>query len=203
MTQGNRPDDEVLAARPTSYDVHPNVLRRWSPRAFDEREVPEDVLFSLFEAARYAPSANNEQPWRYVLARTKEDREKFYDFIAEGNRSWCERAPALAVLAAKKTSTRNGNPMRTYAFDAGASWALLALEATNKGLYTHAMGGFDGAKAKEALGFSDDYEPMIVIAIGYRGDPAVLTEGQREREKPSPRRPLQDIVLEGAFRGEA
>jgi len=203
MTQENRPDDEALAARPTTYDVHPNVLSRWSPRAFEEREVPEDVLFGLFEAARYAPSANNEQPWRYVLARTKEDREKFYGFINEGNRSWCERAPALALLAAKKTSAKTGNPMRTYAFDAGSSWALLALEATNKGLYTHAMGGFDGAKAKEALGFSDDYEPMVVIAIGYRGDPAVLTEGQREREKPSTRKPLQDILHEGTFRGEA
>jgi len=200
MPQSNRPSPEVQAARPTAYEVHPNVLNRWSPRAFDEREVPEELLFGLFEAARYAPSANNEQPWRYVIARTKEDREKFYAFINEGNRSWCERAPALAVLAAKKTSSKTGNPMRTYAFDAGASWALLALEATNKGLATHAMGGFDAAKAKEALGFSDDYEPMIVIAIGYRGDPAVLTESQREREKPSPRKPLTDILHEGAFR---
>ncbi|TLS54055.1 nitroreductase family protein [Paenibacillus antri] len=202
MAETNRPDDEVREARPTAYEVHPNVLQRWSPRAFDEREVPEELLFGLFEAARYAPSANNEQPWRYVLARTKEDREAFYEFINEGNRSWCERAPALALLAAKKTSTRNGNPMRTYAFDAGASWATLALEATNKGLVTHAMGGFDAAKAKEALGFTDDYEPMIVIAIGYRGDPAVLTEGQREREKPSPRKPLSEIVHEGKFTGE-
>jgi len=191
---------EVRAARSTAYPVSPAILNRWSPRAFQEKEVPEDELFALFEAARYAPSANNEQPWRYVFARTKADREAFWTFINEGNRSWCERAPVLALLAAKRTSSTSGKPMRTYAFDAGSSWALLAAEAASRGLATHAMGGFDALKAKETLGIPDDYEPMIVIAIGYRGDPAMLTEGQREREQPSGRKPLEEIAMEGAFR---
>lgn len=198
MTKELTTSDEIKAVRPTDFEVHPYILNRWSSRAFDDRQIPEETLFSLFEAARFAPSANNEQPWRYVIARTKEDRERFYTFINEGNRAWCERAPVLAVLAAKRTSSR-GNPMRTYAFDTGASWGMLAVEAKYRGLNTRAMGGFDGAKAKETLSLSDDYEPMIVIAIGYPGDAGTLPEELRERNGPTPRKPREEIVKEGRF----
>lgn len=192
---------ETAAARPTAYPVNPLIVNRWSPRAFESREVPEEALFALFEAARLAPSAMNEQPWRYAFARTGRDREKFLSFINEANRSWCERAPVLAVLLTKKTYSNNGEPNRSSAFDAGASWGYLALEAARQGLAAHAMGGFDREAARTALQLPDDYEPLVAIAIGYRGDPSVLTEGQRQREQPSPRKPLSEIAFEGGFPG--
>ncbi|MCI3924642.1 nitroreductase family protein [Paenibacillus sp. TRM 82003] len=193
---------ETAAARPTTYPVNPLIVNRWSPRAFDEaRDVPEEALFALFEAARLAPSAMNEQPWRYAIARSKEDRETFLSFINEGNRSWCFRAPVLAVLIGKKTYTYNDAPNGSFSFDAGTSWGYLALEAARQGLAAHAMGGFDRAAARSALRLPDDYEPLAAIAIGYQGDPGILNEAQREREKPSPRKPLSDVVFEGGFPG--
>lgn len=190
--------EEVKQARPLEYSINPLIVNRWSPRAFEGRKVPDDVLFSLFEAARFAPSGSNEQPWVYIFARTPEHLALFHSFINESNRSWCERAPVLALVASR-TMARNGNPNRTHAFDAGASWAMLALEATRQGLIAHAMGGFDRGKAGETLGLPRDCEPIAVIAIGYRGDPAILTENQRQREKPSPRNPLDRFLFEGTF----
>ncbi|WP_126426933.1 nitroreductase family protein [Brevibacillus marinus] len=189
---------EVAEHRHAAYDIIPLILNRWSPRSFLPTAVPDDVLFRLFEAARWAPSAGNLQPWRYIIARQQADRERFYTFIHEGNRRWCEQAPVLAVILAKKTNTQ-GEPNPAYAFDAGASWAYLALEAVRQGLVTHAMGGFDREKARDVLAIPDDYDPLAVIAIGYRGERSALPADLQEREKPSSRLSLQEIVLEGRF----
>lgn len=166
MTKSHFP--EVAENRSAAYEIDPVFLNRWSPRSFKEDQVPDDVLFSLFEAARWAPSASNEQPWRFIVARTAEDKQRFYPFIAEGNRIWCEKAPVLALILSKTVSGR-GTFNRAHAFDAGAAWGYLALQATKLGLITHAMGGFDPEKAKEVLGVPDDYELHAVIAIGYQG----------------------------------
>jgi nitroreductase len=190
---------EVQAIRTVSQNIEPLILNRWSPRAFAEQEVSGEVLTSLFEAARYAPSASNLQPWRFIVAKREEDRRKFHSFIVEKNRQWCERAPVLVLVAGQQINAANGKPNRTYAFDTGAAWAYLALEATRQGLIAHAMAGFMQDKAKEVLGIPDHYEPLIVIAIGYRGDVAVLDPEFQEREKPSARNPLTDIVFEGRF----
>lgn len=180
------------------YDINPLILNRWSPRAFASTPVAEQDLLSLFEAARWAPSASNIQPWRYVMARTREDLEKFYSFINESNRVWCEHAPVLAIVMSHSMSP-TGRPSRSHAFDAGASWAYLAIEAVSRGLYTHAMGGFDRDKAREVLQIPADYDVHAVIAIGYRGDAAQLNENNQAREHPSGRRALTETLYEGMF----
>lgn len=189
---------QVKESREASYDIDPIFLNRWSPRSYKSDAIPDEVLFSLFEAARWAPSASNEQPWRFVFACTQEDKERFYPFIAEGNRVWCEKAPVLVLAISKTISSRNTHN-RAHAFDTGTAWGYLALEATRQGLVTHAMGGFDPEKAREALGIPEGYEPQAVIAVGYQGDKAALNEVLQEREKPSARRTLSETVFEGVF----
>lgn len=189
---------QVKENRDAGYSIDPLFLNRWSPRSYKPDTIAEDVLFGLFEAARWAPSANNEQPWRFLLARTQEDRERFYPFIAEGNRVWCEEAPVLVLLVSKTINSR-GDHSRAHAFDAGAAWGYLALEAARQGLVTHAMGGFDREKAREVLGIPEDYEPQVMIAVGYQGEKEALPEALQEREKPSARRALSETVFEGVF----
>ena len=188
----------VMNKRKADYDIDQTFLDRWSPRAYDEKEVPEDVLYGVFEAARWAPSASNEQPWRFIIARTKEDREKFYPFIMDGNRIWCEKAPVLAVLIGNKITSK-GQPNGSVAFDSGAAWSYLALEAARKGLVTHAMGGIFKDKAREILDIPEEYEVYAAISIGYEGKKDELAETLQEREIPSDRRPLKETVFEGTF----
>jgi nitroreductase len=183
--------------RQAEYDIDPVYLNRWSPRSFLDKDVPEDVLWSLFEAARWAPSAFNLQPWRFVIARTPEDREKFYPFISEFNLAWCRKAPVLVLVLSQRVSDRGEN--LSHAFDTGAAWGFLALEAVRKGLITHPMTGFDMAKARETLGIPDEYAIQALIAIGYQGPREALPDGLREREQPSQRRPLSSFVHEGVF----
>jgi nitroreductase len=190
--------EEIEAHRQPDHEIHPQFLTRWSPRAFKEQEVPNDVLHSIFEAARWAPSSNNLQPWRYIVARTSEQRSKFLEFINPSNVEWCQKAPVLAVVASQ-TKAANGNDNGAHAFDAGTSWGFLALEAANQGLITHAMGGFDKAKARVILHVPEDCELHAVIAIGYRGAKESLSERNLEREFPSARNPVGDMVFEGDF----
>ncbi|SDJ99569.1 nitroreductase family protein [Sediminibacillus albus] len=192
-----QPDIEKL--RKAQYDIDPLFINRWSPRSFKaDKEVPEDVLLSIFEAARWAPSALNIQPWKFILARTKKDREKFNSFIMEGNRIWCEKAPVLALIISKKTNDKIGDNA-THAFDTGAAWGYLSLQASQKGLITHPMGGFDREKAREVLNIPEDYAIHAVVAIGYQGEKEALPEKLQEREQPSDRRPLQESIHEGTF----
>jgi nitroreductase len=189
---------EIVAEhRTAAYDIDPVILERWSPRSFSDRNVDESTLLSLLEAARWAPSGSNEQPWRFIIATTAEEKQAFYPFIMEGNRIWCEKAPALILIVSAKTGSRGPNPY--HAFDTGAAWAFLALEAARKGLYTHAMGGFYADKARETLGIPDDYEPQVVVAVGYIGEKESLPPQLQEREKPSTRRPLEESVFRGTF----
>lgn len=183
--------------RQPTYEIDPVFLNRWSPRSFLEKEVPDDVLFGIFEAARWAPSAFNLQPWRFIIARTKEDREKFYPFIGEFNRTWCEKAPVLTLVISKVTTDNGNNP--SHSFDTGAAWGYLSLEATKKGLITHPMTGFDFDKAREILNIPEEYSINALIAIGYQGDKNALPEALQEREQPSSRRPLKESLLEGGF----
>lgn len=189
----------TIQSREAEYDIDEIYLQRWSPRAFLEKEVPEDDLMSLFEAAKWAPSAANMQPWRFIIARTEEDRRRFLSFINEGNVIWCQKAPVL-VAVVSKTTWQDGKEMNpTHAFDAGAAWAYLSLEAIRKGLHTHPMGGFNRQKAKEVLHIPEDYDIHAIIAIGYRGDKADLPEKLQQREKPSQRKKVADIISEGIF----
>lgn len=191
---------EVANIRNAEHEIDSLFLNRWSPRAFLSKEVPDHVLLSLFEAARWAPSAGNSQPWKYIVAKTAEDREQFLSFVNPSNAEWCSKAPVIAVVLANQVNG-NGTANRWGSFDTGTSWGYLALEAGEQGLHVHAMGGFDKDKAKETLQAPDEYEVMAVIAIGYRGEKELLSEKYQEREQPSTRRPLEDMLFEGKFGG--
>src|SRR5699024_4274146 len=147
---------DMTKFRQAAFDIDPAFINRWSPRSFQDKEVPNDVLHSVFEAARWAPSAANLQPWRFVFARSDKDRDTFLSFINEGNVAWCKKAPVL-IAVISKTDRAPGKNNRTHAFDTGAAWGYLALEASRKGLITHGMGGFDREKAKDVLNIPENY----------------------------------------------
>ena len=190
-------DRGVEDFRKPNYSIDSVFVNRWSPRSFLEKTVPNDVLFSLFEAARWAPSAKNTQPWRFILARTEEDKTKFESFILPANLAWCKSAPVLALVLSKKVE--DGQAYRSHAFDVGMASANLALEATKKGLITHFMGGFDVELARQVLEIPSEYELQAVIAIGYQGKKEVLSEALQSREQPSGRKELSDILFEGSL----
>ncbi len=185
-----------VEGREPAADVEPMFVERWSRRAFSARPVSPEILASLFEAARWAPSSRNEQPWLFVYAREPRDLARFRELLVPDNRVWADRVPVLALLFARRAS-RHG-PNRWAPFDAGAAWMALALQAHQVGLSAHAMGGFFEEKVYAALGVPEsEYQAMAAIAIGYPGDPAELPEVVRVRERPSGRRPLEEIAVEG------
>lgn len=188
--------EEVRDRRAADHEITPVFLNRWSPRAFSDRPVSDEDLNGVLEAARWAPSSNNEQPWRFVVARTPEHLAVFHQFLNPSNQVWASRAPALVLVASSK-QRGNGSPNGAHAFDAGTAWGYMTIEAAAKGLWTHAMGGFNRDEARRLLNLPDHFEPHAVMAIGYKGDPAQLPEGQRERERPNGRRPLAESVYEG------
>lgn len=198
-------DEEIQAMRQADHEVPSMFLNRWSPRAFLDEPVEEDTLYRVLEAARWAPSSANEQPWRFIVARTPQDRARFLDFLMPGNQEWNQTVPVIIVIVGKKTYAHTGSydgyPNSTYQFDCGTAWGFLALAAHELGLITHGMAGFDRDKAREALEIPEDYDPIAVIALGKRGDKSMLSETLQAREVPSTRRPLEETVMEGKFSG--
>jgi nitroreductase len=198
-------DTALHAIRPPEADVNPLFVERWSPRAFLEEPLPAEIVRSLFEAARWAPSSANEQPWLFIYATSPEDRARFAQAILPMNRVWAERAPVLAFLFARtrfsQAGSYHGQPNPAATFDAGAAWMSLALQAQMLGLSTHAMGGIDRAEAHRLLDVPDgEYSAVIAIAIGQRAPPSALPAPYAERERPTPRRPLDEVAQEGRFR---
>ncbi|HEY0827915.1 MAG TPA: nitroreductase family protein [Bacilli bacterium] len=187
---------EVQANRESHHSTSPLFLNRWSPRAFTNSPVSEEDLLSILEAAHWAPSSSNQQPWRFITATTEEQLKVFHDFLVPSNRAWAEKAPVL-VLAASYKLSYNGKPNGMHAFDTGTAWGHLALQAVMLGLSTHAMGGFEHDKARSSLKIPEDYDLHAVIAIGYQGDKTLLNESLQEREKPSGRKPLSEVVIQG------
>lgn len=183
----------TITKRSTNYPISNVILNRWSPRAFATTTVADDVLYRLFEAARWAPSARNIQPWRFIIAKTPAQLEAFHSFINDANLVWAKNAPVLAVLVSENT-------YGMHHFDTGTAWGFLALQATKEGLITHPMGGMDKEKAREVLGVPDEFDIQIAIAIGYQGDASKLPEALQAREVPSSRKPLEEIVFEGSFK---
>jgi nitroreductase len=185
---------------PSDFPVHQLIIDRWSPRAFLERPVPSDVLRSLFEAARWAPSSNNEQPWAYIVA-TCDDHENFAKLLSvlvEFNASWAKSAPMLALAVAELNFAKNNAPNRNAQYDTGAATALLSVEATARGLAVHQMAGFDPAKAREVFAIPAGWEAIAALAIGYPGDPNSLPQPLKDRElAPRTRKPLSEFVMAG------
>jgi nitroreductase len=190
--------------KPAATDVtlHELIRNRWSPRAFAEKLVPPEVLRSLFEAARWAPSSNNEQPWAYLVA-TKDNPENFAKMLGvlvEFNANWAKHAPVLALSVAHLKTQRDGKPNRVALHDVGSASAQLTFEANARGLQVHQMAGFDAEKARETFAIPPDWEPVAAMAVGYPGDPESLPEKLRDRElAPRTRKPAGEFVMSGSW----
>lgn len=184
----------------TAYPVHPLIRERWSPRAFADRPVDRETLGSLLEAARWAASCYNEQPWLFLVA-LKEDGpafERALSCLVPFNQAWARHAPVLLLSFARTTFARNGQPNRHAFHDVGAATAQLALQATALGLAAHPMAGIDLDRIRAAYALPKDVEPVAAIAIGWPGDPEALPESLREGEKaPRQRKSLDEMVLGG------
>ena len=184
------------------HPIHELIARRWSPYAFAERPVLEDDLRSLFEAARWAASSYNEQPWSYLLA-TKDNPaefERLLSCLVEGNQAWAAAAPVLALGCTRLTFTRNGKPNAAAVHDLGLASANLTFEATARGLFVHQMIGILPDRAREVYGIPDDVQPLTGLAIGYAADPAALPEKYRDRDlAPRPRKPQSEFVFGGKW----
>lgn len=187
--------------RHADHPIDPLILNRWSPRAMSGAPLTPAELLPLFEAARWAPSGGNGQPWRFVYAlRGDAAFADFLDLLEPGNRVWCERAGALVVIVAR-TRRPNGKPIGTYAFDAGAAWMALALQGSAAGLVVHGMAGFDYARAAVLVGATDGYAVQAMIAIGHPGKVADLPPALQEREVPSGREPVAAFAFAGRLPG--
>jgi nitroreductase len=176
------------------------IRERWSPRAFADQPVSPDVLRSILEAARWAPSSSNEQPWAYLVAG-KDDPENFAKMLSvlvEFNVSWAKNAPVLALSIAHLKMQRDGKPNRHALHDVGSASAQLTFEANSRGLFVHQMAGFDLEKARQVFNIPADWEPVAAMAIGYPGDPESLPPRLRDRElAPRTRKPLSEFVITG------
>ena len=190
----------------TAAPLHPPPRARWSPRAFSPRPVPRAALRTLFEAARWAPSSGNNQPWRFVVATVDGEPEAHARLLAclnEGNRRWAFRAPVLVFACTKLTIERPDRPPRDNAhawYDLGQAVAHLSVQATADGLFVHQMAGFDAAAARTACGVPDGYAVVTAVAIGYFGDVDDLDEDLRVRERaPRVRRAVGESVWRGRW----
>ncbi len=187
---------------PVEFPVNELIQNRWSPRAFSDKLVPHEVLRSLFEAARWAPSSSNEQPWAYIVA-TKDDPENFdksLGVLVEFNANWAKKAPVLVIAVAQLAFAKNNAPNRNAQYDVGAASLQLSIEATARGLVVHQMAGFDPETAKEAYDIPQGWEPIAAMAIGYPGDASSLPEPLQSREKaPRSRKRIREFVMSGQW----
>ncbi|MEI9930295.1 MAG: nitroreductase family protein [Rhizomicrobium sp.] len=198
------PNQIEAHGRSAQHPVHDIFLERWSPRAFTGEAIPQAVLNTILEAGRWAPSAFNAQPWRFVYARRDTaDWDRLFGLLAPFNQLWCRNAAALIFVFSKTTFRAPGKDedeaSRSHAFDAGAAWAHIALQTTLLGWHAHAMLGFDHEAALSALKAPIAYRAQAAIAIGRRGERTLLDEALAKREVPSERLPLDRIAKEGAF----
>jgi nitroreductase len=185
-----------------SYPIHDLIARRWSPRAFSDRRVPPEQLLSLLEAARWAASSFNEQPWEFIVATKDEaaDYERLASCLSEGNRIWATSAPVLMLSIAKRFFEDGGEENRHAFHDVGMAMGNFLLQATALGLFVHQMAGFDVERARMLFGLPAGYDPVAMIALGYQGDPQSLPPKLREREVAlRTRKPLEKFVFSGRW----
>jgi len=188
---------DKLKHAPDVSGVQELIRQRWSPRAFSDKEIPAADLKTLFEAARWAASSSNEQPWRFLVGRRGDETyQKIFNALVPFNQSWAKSAPVLVLSVAKKTFTEKGTPNRHALHDTGAATANLFLQATAIGLHTHSMAGFDPEQLRASFAIPSDYEIGAVVAIGYFGDPGGLPEHLHKIEvSPRQRKPVEEFVF--------
>lgn len=193
-----------MTSRQSDHPIDPLFLERWSPRSFDGSPVPQEDLERMFEAARWAPSAFNSQPWRFLYAHHGDPHwETFVNVLVPFNIGWAQHAAVLVYVLSDTLpfTDKEGRPSSslTHSYDSGAAWALLALQAWRMGYYAHGMSGIELDRAREALRVPDRYVIEAAAAIGRQGDPATLPEKLRAREVPSGRKPISDFAFRGPF----
>jgi len=188
--------------RKADYPIEKIFLDRWSPRSMSGEEISDEEFFTLFEAARWAPSTYNEQEWRFIYAKKgTENWERHFNLLAEPNQLWCKNAAVLVCLVSKRTFTRNDKPNSVHTFDCGSAWENLALQASVMGLVAHGMAGFDSEKAKIELDVPDGYKVEMMFVIGRPGGKEDLPENLQKMETPSDRKKVSEFVFEGKFKG--
>jgi nitroreductase len=177
--------------------VHDLILQRWSPRAFAETPVSDADLKTVFEAASWAASSYNEQPWRFVVGRRGDEVwQNIFKALMPMNQLWAKSVPVLYATFAKKTFSHNGSPNGVAVHDVGAASANASLQATALGLHTHGMAGFDRDALRAAIGLPEDFEPVACWALGYLGDPESLPENFKPMELAArQRKPLGEVVF--------
>ena len=193
-----------MSPRQPDHPVDPLFVERWSPRAFDGSEVPDADLSTMFEAARWAPSAFNSQPWRFLYAkRSDANWELFLSLLIPWNQSWAHSASVLIYFLSDSLpmTGKDGAPQgsHSHSFDVGAAWVSLALQATRMGYFAHGMSGIEFQRAQAELGVPDRWRIEAAAVVGRIGDPAILPERMRAREAPSERRPVADFAFPGRF----
>ena len=193
----------TINGRTSELPVDPMFLQRWSPRAFTGEAIPHETLMTIFEAARWAPSCFNAQPWRFCYARRDSPRwEEFLGFLIPYNQSWAKNASVLAIAVSNSVIERpdvEPIPSHSHSFDTGAAWMSLALQAMKLGWAAHGMIGFDIERAHGELNVPADHRVEAAIAIGRPADASVLPEALAARERPTGRNPLSAMLLEGGF----
>lgn len=187
--------------RPREHNVDWLFVDRWSPRAMSGEPLPTEELLTLFEAARWAPSAGNLQPWRMLYAhRQTPEWSLFFDLLNPGNQPWCLNAAVLVLFISKTINDKAGRPIRTHSYDTGAAWQNFALQGVRSGLVVHGMQGFNYERARNVLEIPPDFELEAMAAVGRPGRREDLPESLQAREVPNGRRPLTETIIEGKFR---
>jgi nitroreductase len=198
------PITEAAQVRHPDYPIEPLFLKRWSPRAFDASNMAPENLMRMLEAARWAASAYNVQPWRFVYAlRSDPVWPRWLELLDPFNAAWAKDASALVFLFSDRLMPARGSSARqrsrSHSFDAGAAWAQLSLQATAMGYQAHAMGGIDVEAVRQTLAAPEHFHVEIGIAIGRQAQPTRLTPALRERESPSERLPLTQLAFDTCF----
>ncbi len=193
-------DPEIAQNRKADHPIDPLILNRWSPRSMTGETLSDEEIMSLFEAARFAPSSYNGQPWHFLYAKRETAQwPLFFNLMIEFNQSWTKNAALLILVISAKNFAHNNKPSRTHSFDTGAAWMSLALEASSRGLVAHGMEGFDYVRAQKDLEIPDNYQVEAMVAIGKRAPKEKLPQDLQERETPSPRKPVKEFIRMGKF----
>ncbi len=191
---------QALAQRKPEYDASDIFIGRWSPRAMSGDAITQAEINCLLEAAKWAPSAYNEQPWRILYAfRDTPEWNLFFNLMVEFNQNWTKNAGALLLFVSKKVSSKNGKPMPTHSFDTGAAWQNLALQGSINGLVVHGMSGFDFEKAKAELKIPDEFQVEAMAAVGKPAPADILPKEMQSGEVPSARRPVEHTAAVGTW----
>lgn len=193
-------DIDVTKYRNPAHKIEPMLFQRWSPYALSGDAITDEELMVLFEAARWAPSSYNGQPWRFLYARRDSKHwDRFFNLMVEFNQSWTKHAAVLMVVVSRKTFEWNDELAPTHSFDAGAAWQNLALQGSRMGLVCHGMQGFDYERARIDLKVPDEFQVEAMIAVGRPGRREDLPDDLQEREQPSDRKSVAEIAIEGGY----